>query len=113
MTMIESGERGLTLTRNLAWTIASALVAAGLWVGMQVATLRGDTLQLTRAIDTLRAELSAEITASEAREGALAARVRANETSLARQDERLSLILSAINKIDTRLERMERSAPLR
>ncbi|WP_065321327.1 hypothetical protein [Tritonibacter mobilis] len=104
MTMIENSDRGITLNKSLAWTVACGLVGAGLWVGIQVATLRGETATLSQTINGLRADL----TASEARQAALTSRVRANETALARQDERLSLILSTLNKIDNRLERMER-----
>ena len=104
MAMIENSDRGITLNKSLAWTVGCGLVVAGLWVGMQVATLRGETAGLSQTINGLRVDL----TASEARQAALTSRVRANETALARQDERLSLILSTLNKIDTRLERMER-----
>ncbi|GAB5431300.1 MAG: hypothetical protein EpisKO_06700 [Epibacterium sp.] len=106
--MIENSDRGITLNKSFAWTVASGLVVAALWVGLEVATLRGKTAALSQAINGLRVDL----TASEAREAALTSRVRANETALARQDERLSLILSTLNKIDNRLERMERQ-PLR
>lgn len=104
MAMIENSDRGITLNKSLAWTVACGLLGAGLWVGMQVATLRGETAGLAQTINGLRVDL----TASEARQVALTSRVRANETALARQDERLSLILSTLNKIDNRLERMER-----
>lgn len=108
MAMIENSNRGITMNKSLAWTVACGLVGAGLWVGIQVATLRGETAGLSRTINALRTDL----TASEARQVTLTARVRTNETALARQDERLSLILSTPNKIDNRLERMER-APIR
>ena len=108
MAMIENSDRGITLNKSLAWTVACGLVGVGLWVGMEVATLRGETAGLSQTINGLRVDL----TTSEARQTALTVRVRANETSLARQDERLSLILSTLNKIDNRLERMERRPPL-
>ncbi|WP_170420086.1 hypothetical protein [Ruegeria arenilitoris] len=104
MAMIENSDRGITLNKSLAWTVACGLVGAGLWVGIQVATLRGEAAGLSQNINGLRVDL----TASEARQAALTLRVRANETVLASQDERLSLILSTLNKIDNRLERMER-----
>ena len=109
MAMIENSDRGITLNKNLAYTVAVGLVGAGLWVGMEVATLRGVTTNLAQTIDGLRVDLNA----SEAQQNALSSRVRANETGLARQDERLSLILTTLNKIDNRLERMERLPQLR
>jgi len=104
MAMIESSDRGITLTKGLAWVMVVGLLGAGVKFGTQMAELRGETAALSQTINGLRVDL----TASEARQVALASRVRANETALARQDERLSLILSTLNKIDTRLERMER-----
>jgi hypothetical protein len=101
--MIENSDRGITLNKGLAWTVASALVCAGLWVGTEVATLRTEARNLTQVINAMRLDL----TASDAEASALANRVRANETGLARQDERFSLILSSLNKIDGRLERLE------
>ncbi|TNJ39065.1 hypothetical protein [Phaeobacter sp. B1627] len=105
MAMIENSDRGITLNKSLAWTVACGLVGAGLWVGMQLATVRGETKSLADSINAMRVDM----TTADSRQTALAVRVRANETSLARQDERLSLILSTLNKIDTRLERMERT----
>lgn len=37
--MIENSDRGVTLNKSLAWTIGSALVGAGLYVGLNMATL--------------------------------------------------------------------------
>ena len=51
MTMIENSNRGITLNKSLAWTVACGLVGAGLWVGIQVATLRGKP-QLSRRLST-------------------------------------------------------------
>lgn len=104
MAMIENSDRGITLSKGLAWVMVVGLLSAGIKLGAQMAELRGETSTLSQTINGLRVDL----TASEARQVALASRVRANENALARQDERLSLILSTLNKIDTRLERMER-----
>ena len=103
MTMIENSDRGITLNKSLAWTVACALVAAGLWVGLEVAYLRSEATNLSKTIE----ELSTDLNKSDTQQSALANRVRANENGLARQDERLSLILTTLNKIDDRLERME------
>ena len=63
MAMIENSDRGITLNKSFAWTMACGLVGAGLWVGIQVATLRGETAALSQTINGLRVDL----TASEAR----------------------------------------------
>lgn len=33
---IENSDRGITINKSLAWTMASALVAGGIWVGVQI-----------------------------------------------------------------------------
>ncbi len=45
--MIENSDRGITLNKSLAWIVACGLVGAGLWVGIQVATLRGEAAGLS------------------------------------------------------------------
>lgn len=97
---IENSDRGITLNKSLAWTVASVLVGAGLWVGVQVATL-------TEGVQGLRRDMSA-ISQTQTEQGA---RIRSNETGIARQDERMALILSTLGRIDSRLERMERQRP--
>lgn len=44
--MIENSERGITLNKSLAWTILTALVVGGMWVGQQV----GETASSVRTL---------------------------------------------------------------
>ena len=37
--MIENSDRGITLNKQLAWTIGVGLICAGLYVGLTIATL--------------------------------------------------------------------------
>lgn len=77
-------------------SLGNILVAGGMIVSISVAwgTLNG------RA-ETLAAELSKQAAATASHE----ARIRAMETTTARQDERLVLILDGLRKIESRLER--------
>ena len=34
--MIENSERGITLTKSLAWTILVAALTGGIWIGIQI-----------------------------------------------------------------------------
>lgn len=38
--MIENSDRGITLNKSLAWTILTAVLAGGIWVGVQVTSAR-------------------------------------------------------------------------
>lgn len=101
--MIDNTERGVTLSRSLAWTMATGLVAAGLWTGAQIASLRAETEQATEALAEMR-----QVVATEAmRRDTLAERLRAAETGIARQDERLALILSKLTEVAAKLDRIE------
>lgn len=39
---IENSERGLTITKSLAWTIITAMAVGGFWFGAQITTIKGD-----------------------------------------------------------------------
>ncbi|MBI6628313.1 hypothetical protein JAO82_00325 [Pontibaca sp. S1109L] len=95
--MIENSDRGITLNKALAWTMASGLIAAGLYVGLQVATLS------TRIDEASRASLAATGERQQ-----IEVRVRSLEQSKARDDERFAHILAMLSRIDSRLERIER-----
>ena len=43
--MIESSDRGITLNKNLAWTIGCGLIGSGLYVGLTIATLSTQVAQ--------------------------------------------------------------------
>lgn len=66
--MIENSDRGITLNKGLAWTIFSAVLVGGIWIGVQVTTAKNginilterqsedrEAIQMnTRAINDLR-----------------------------------------------------------
>lgn len=45
--MIENSERGITLNKNLAWTILVAVLGGGIWVGVQVTSASEGITTLT------------------------------------------------------------------
>ncbi len=47
--MIESSDRGITLNKQLAWTIGVGLIGAGLYVGLTIATLSTQVAQSREA----------------------------------------------------------------
>lgn len=82
MSMIENSDRGITLNKGLAWTIVSGLVAAGIWVGIQTATLSAGIGELQGDLNSAIAVQATEA----ARRDQLAERVRGLETKSAARD---------------------------
>lgn len=102
--MIENSDRGLTINKGLAWTIVSGLVAAGIWVGIQTATL-------SSGIDALQGDLSAAIQsqAVEAnRRDQLAARVRNLEAKGAARDASFEHLSSSLQELKTQMSENNR-----
>ncbi len=98
MSMIENSERGITLNKPLAWSIATALVVGGIYFGTTVTTLE-------QSLQSLDDRVIVQRNASEARE----TRLRALENNLSKSEERVANILSLLSRIDARLERIERA----
>lgn len=93
--MIENSDRGITLNKSLAWTVAVALVMGGLWVGTTVTRLGSATDQLIRELARTDAELRTDRTAATAIEG----RVRALETLTTRQDARFDALSKSLDEV--------------
>lgn len=83
--MIENSERGITLNKSLAWTILTALVVGGIWVGQQV----GETASSVRMLSDRSTEDRRSI--------------QANATAI-------SNLRSSNARIDEKLLNIERSA---
>jgi DNA integrity scanning protein DisA with diadenylate cyclase activity len=92
MTGIENTERGITISKALAWTILSALLVAGIYAGVRVGALD----ELIRRQDRDSARL-----------GVLEARQTAAERDVAVIATRLELILRVTERTDARVARME------
>lgn len=92
---IENSDRGITLNKSLAWTLASALALGGMWVGTNVTKLAASTDALALALTR------AEATASSDRAAAIAveARVRALENLTTRQDARFDALNKSLDEL--------------
>lgn len=103
MTVIEQSDRGITLTKGLAWTMLGGIFGGGLWLGVQLATLSSSIEGQAGSLTQLQAQIAAGVRT----QNELDDRVRRLESQQARSDERYSSILSYLARIDTRLERIE------
>ena len=94
---IENADRGITLSKSLAWTILAGLITGGMWLGGEIASAR-------RSIDDLKSDLAQ----FEIRQTELADRMRKVERQEAADLERMTAITTLLTRIDQRLETMER-----
>ena len=97
---IENSDRGVTLNKSLAWTMAVGLITASLFTGIQMASVTSKLDEVSRIGDRA---------AHDRRQ--IEIRVRSLEQSKARDDERFTSILTFMSKIDSRLERIENNRP--
>jgi enoyl-[acyl-carrier-protein] reductase (NADH) len=86
---IENSERGITLNKSLAWTIVSALVGAGIWVGMQVSSTRTELTLLTKRAEEDRAKIDSAQAA-----------IASLQTFSARVDQRLIGIETTVHRTE-------------
>lgn len=92
MTMIENGDRGITLAKPLAWTILVAMLLGGIWVGSQIGTLT----EVQRRVDGNSARLSRM------------EEMQSSATSVAvGQREQIAAILQGVGRIERRMDRLE------
>lgn len=80
--MIENSDRGITLNKGLAWTIASALVIGGLWVGTTVTSLQSATASLNATLIDMKSDFAV----ADQKDTAIENRIRSLETGATRID---------------------------
>jgi hypothetical protein len=97
--MIENSDRGITLNKGLAWTLASGLLLGGLWVGTTVAELKGATGALTSTL----ADLKSQIRDGESADTAFEGRVRALENTVTRADARFDALSRSLDEVKATL----------
>lgn len=93
--MIETNDRGITINKALAWTILVSVAGLIWWGGGTLASLQGAADRLTMALTETREMIVVERASS----AQLEARVRALETSAARQDTRFDALSVSINEL--------------
>jgi septal ring factor EnvC (AmiA/AmiB activator) len=102
--VIENSDRGLTINKGLAWTIVTALVAAGVWVGTQTATMSSGIDDLSDELDKLSAQISSEA----GKRDQLAIRVRNLENKNAARDANYSHFSKRMQDVQTQLSENNR-----
>lgn len=95
MTIIESSERGITLSKPLAWTMLVALIGGGIWVGSQIGSL---------------AEVRNQVARNTAEIAAIASTQRVAAVDSARSAEKMSAILDGVRRIEVRMDRLEQES---
>lgn len=94
--MIENSDRGITLTKSLAWTIFVAVLGGGIWVGMQVTAAKQGVQTLAARQDEDRLDIrknTSDITAIRSNNARLDQRLTGIEQSARRTEETVSEIL--------------------
>ena len=91
--MIENSDRGLTINKNLGWTMLVAIIGAVFWFGSTMSGLQASVHALNVAITAERTSVAA-----------LEARVRTLENQAGRFEEKLQNILTVLGRIDQKLE---------
>lgn len=104
--MIENSDRGITLNKQLAWTILVALVLGSMWVGSTVTGLQNSTENLIKSLAEMSAKIESEkattanLVANERQFGAaLEARIRALEVTSTRQDARFDALSRSLEEV--------------
>ncbi len=93
--MIENNDRGITINKALAWTMLVSVTGLIWWGGGTLASLQSAADRLTLALTETREMIVVERASS----AQLEARVRALETSAARQDTRFDALSVSINEL--------------
>lgn len=96
--MIENSDRGITLNKGLAWTLLVGLLSGGYWVGTTISDMSGSLRSTGAVLERLSLE-----------GGDRERRIRTLENSLSRSDERQNANAALLNRIDSRLERLEQA----
>lgn len=94
--MIENSDRGVTLNKSLAWTILTAVLAGGIWVGIEVNAARQGVEMLAQRQAEDRADIranAAEISALRSTNARVDQRLTAIEQSARRTEETMQEIL--------------------
>lgn len=93
--MIENSDRGLTINKQLAWTMLVALIALVWYGGSTITGLQNATDTLTLALGDTKTLIAAERASSVT----LEARVRTLENSATRQDTRFDGLSQSLEEL--------------
>jgi hypothetical protein len=96
MTHIENSERGITLSKQLAWAIVVAIMTGGTWVGTEL-----------RSVVRAMGQFETEVRALEAADTQTELRVRDLERGAARDEAMQANTARILGNIEQKLTRIE------
>lgn len=91
--MIENSDRGLTINKQLGWTVLVAIVGLVFYMGTTIASLQSAVVVLNTSVVAQKADVTL-----------LEARVRVLENQAGRFEEKLQSILTIVSRVDRKLE---------
>lgn len=94
--MIENSERGITINKSLAWTVFTAVLAGGIWIGIEINAARQGIEALTLRQSEDRADIrenTKEIVTLRSSGARVDQRLMAIEQSARRTEDTLTEIL--------------------
>jgi hypothetical protein len=101
--VIEANERGIVISKGLAWTIITGIALGGIWYGRE----QTETKNLAEAANRAVVELKLDLDRETHQRNGLGERIRDMELVVTRQDERLGLILTEITKLSTKFDQFQ------
>jgi len=107
--MIRSEDGSIVLSKTLAWTIVTAVVLGGMYLGSQMRNLnelKKDVHDLDRKFDQF-ISLPVKVRENSAAIQLLISRQREAEMEQARTEEKLNAILTSLGRIEARLDRQD------
>jgi chromosome segregation ATPase len=100
---IEIADRGVTLSKSLAWVVMVGLVTGGLYVGTTLGRLETAMEQLKESRTEFQVDIRRDLTGLETRKANAETRLRILEVGAAQEQARLQSIGQTLERIDNRL----------
>jgi uncharacterized coiled-coil protein SlyX len=97
--MVELSERGITLTKGLAWSIVSGAVAVAFGGGVLLTTINATATQAVEGLGALQGAVEEEQRDRAAEMLAITGRVTSLENAAAGRDVHLQTLLQAVGEL--------------
>lgn len=102
-THIEVEDRGITLSKQLAWAMMIGITTGSLYIGSTLGKLEAAVQQITASQRIFENKMDREIVTIDSRANETLRRMRVLEANSAREQERMASLLAALDKIDKQL----------
>ena len=102
-THIEVEDRGITLSKQLAWAMMIGITTGSLYIGSTLGKLEAAVQQITASQRIFEDKMDREIVIIDNRANETLRRMRVVEANSAREQERMASLLAALDKIDQQL----------